>query len=436
MALPLWLPGKTSEPPLSVRICCRLAPSLSIALYTEEEMAGGSLSAGVSLTALGGAANGGDRLLTRQDTVLMPGQERLLSPYPLLSLLDQKRLRCTQLLTTYAYDYIHMFELAVQHEWDRAPDACGTRPAKLLTAIELQLAKDGTSIVEVEPSKPATNKVGMKEQILGISHNGQAKAFPVNMLYYHHQIADEVGGHPIWPTYCGLCNSGRIYDRQVDGSALEFTLVGAVNYNATFRDHTTGSWWRQEVGDAIKGPMKGRALEDMPFEQMSLESWLSKHPESLVLQYDPTFQKQYNIRTALLNYEVSLPGWHMQASPPLVVGVVAGNVARAYDWNELVKRRLVEDEAGGTALLAVTDPDGDSAFVYDRTVDGTVLSFEMAGDGMRDTGTGSSWDCFGRCTKGKLKGKSLTRLQSYKQYVRAWVTFHPDASFFDFQNAG
>ena len=282
----------------------------------------------------------------------------------------------------------------------------------------------------------ATNKVGMKEQILGIRHNGQAKAFPVNMLYYHHQISDEVGGHPIWPTYCGLCNSGRIYDRQVDGNALEFTLVGAVNYNATFRDHTTGSWWRQEVGDAIKGPMKGRALEDMPFEQMSLESWLAKHPESLVLQYDPTFQKQYNIRTALLNYEVSLPGWHMQASPPLVVGVVAGNVARAYDWNELVKRRLVEDEAGGTALLAVTDPDGDSAFVYDRTVDGTVLSFEMAGDGMRDTGTGSSWDCFGRCTKGKLKGKSLTRLQSYKQYVRAWVTFHPDASFFDFQHAG
>jgi hypothetical protein len=182
--------------------------------------------------------------------------------------------------------------------------------------------------------------------------------------------------------------------------------------------------------------MKGRALEDMPFEQMSLESWLAKHPEGLVLQYDPTFQKQYNIRTAILNYEVSLPGWHMQASPPLVVGVMAGNVARAYDWNELVKRRLVEDEAGGTALLVVTDPEGDSAFVYDRTIDGTVLSFEMAGDGMRDTGTGSSWDCFGRCTKGKLKGKSLTRLQSYKQYVRAWVTFHPDASFFDFQNAG
>jgi hypothetical protein len=282
----------------------------------------------------------------------------------------------------------------------------------------------------------AGNEVGMKEQVLGISHGGEQKAFPVNMLYYHHQIADEVGGHPIWPTYCGLCNSGRIYDRLVDGKALEFTLVGAINYNATFRDLSTGSWWRQEVGDAIKGPLEGRALEDLPFEQMSLESWLAKYPDSLVLQYDPLFRKQYDIRTALLNYEISLPGWHMQASPPLVVGVEVGDVARAYDWNQLVKHRLVQDEAAGTLLLAVTDDAGDSAFVYDRTVDGTALDFEMTGAGMKDRGTGSSWDAFGRCTKGKLKGKTLRQLQSYKQYVRAWVTFHPDASFYDFQSTG
>ena len=282
----------------------------------------------------------------------------------------------------------------------------------------------------------AGNTVGMKEQVLGISHGGEQKAFPVNMLYYHHQIADEVGGHPIWPTYCGLCNSGRIYDRMVDGKALEFTLVGAVNYNATFRDHSTGSWWRQEVGDAIKGPLQGHVLEDLPFEQMTLESWLAKYPDSLVLQYDPTFQKQYAIRTALLNYEVSLPGWHMQASPPLVIGVEVNDIARAYDWNELVKRRLVEDEAGGVPLLAVTDEAGQSAFVYDRTVNGKVLNFEVTESGMKDSETGSSWDCFGRCAKGKLKGKSLTQLQSYKQYVRAWVTFHPQASFYDFQNAG
>jgi len=82
------------------------------------------------------------------------------------------------------------------------------------------------------------------------------------------------------------------------------------------------------------------------------------------------------------------------------------------------------------------DKAGESAFVYDRTIDGKVLNFEVTKSGMMDSETRSSWDCFGRCTKGKLKGKSLTQLQSYKQYVRAWVTFHPEASFYDFQNTG
>ncbi len=278
----------------------------------------------------------------------------------------------------------------------------------------------------------AGNSVGLSEQVLGIDHGGEQKAFPVNMLYYHHQIADEVGGHPIWPTYCGLCNSGRIYDRLVDGNALEFTLVGAINYNATFRDHVTNSWWRQETGEAAKGALKGRMLEDMPCEQMSLESWLAKHPDSLVLQYDPIFEKQYMVRSGLLNYEISLPGWHMQASPPLVIGVEVGDVARAYDWNNVVKQKLVQDEVEGAPLLVLTDAKGDSAFVYDRVVDGETLEFEMAGDVIRDVQTKSTWDCFGRCLKGKMKGAELPRRQSYKQYVRAWLTFHPGATFYQF----
>ena len=173
-------------------------------------------------------------------------------------------------------------------------------------------------------------------------------------------------------------------------------------------------------------------MDDMPCEQMSLGNWLTKHPDSAVLQYDPVFRKQYAVRTALLNYEISLPGWHMQASPPLVVGIEVDGVGRAYDWNQLVKAQLVNDEANGEAVLAVTDKEGSSAFVYSRKVDGTILDFEVAGDGFKDVSTGSSWDRFGRCTKGKMKGKALVRIQSYKQYIRAWLNFHPQSSFYDF----
>ena len=278
----------------------------------------------------------------------------------------------------------------------------------------------------------ADNKVDPSIQVLGVDHGGEQKAFPVNMLFYHHQIADEIAGHPIWPTYCGLCRSGRVYDILVDGEALEFTLVGAITYNAVFRDHRTGSWWRQETGEAAKGPLKGQVLEDMPFEQMSLGNWLAKYPDSKVLQYDPVFERKYNFTAGLLNYEVSLPGWHMQSTPPLVLGVEVGDHARGYDWNELAKHRVVQDEVNGSPVLVVCDEEGSSAFAYERSADGSPLSFELKDNQLVDSETGSVWDQFGRCIKGKMKGKSLPQIQSYKQYVRAWLSFHPHTTFYNF----
>ena len=276
------------------------------------------------------------------------------------------------------------------------------------------------------------NKIDPATQIIGVDHGGVQKAFPVPMLFYHHQIADEIAGKPIWATYCGLCRSGRVYDIEVDGRGLTFGLVGAISFNAVFRDDQTGSWWRQETGEAAKGPMQGRQLDDIPFEQMSLGNWLAKHPESLVLQHDPDFVGKYTFLGKLLNYEASLPGWHRQETPPLIIGVEVDTAARAYDWEELKKQRLVNDVLADVPLLVISDDAGTSAFVYDRSLDGQVLTFEMSDDGMKDTETGSVWDTFGRCTSGPMSGKVLRQRQSYQQFLRAWITFHPETTFHSF----
>ena len=83
------------------------------------------------------------------------------------------------------------------------------------------------------------NALDLGLQVIGVERNGVAKAFPANMLYFHHQIPDEIDGNPIWVTYCGLCRSGRVYDLRVDGKTLTFSLIGAISYNATFRDNIT-----------------------------------------------------------------------------------------------------------------------------------------------------------------------------------------------------
>lgn len=276
------------------------------------------------------------------------------------------------------------------------------------------------------------NSVDPEIQVIGVDHGGVQKAYPVNMIFFHHQIPDNIAGQPIWVTYCGLCRSGRVYDLMFDGNPLTFSLVGAITFNAVFRDDQTGSWWRQETGEAAKGPLAGRVLDDFPFVQMSLKNWLAKHPESQVLQYDQAFSKRYNFINKLLNYEASLPGWHMQKTPPMVTGVSIEGAARAYDWKQLQKRKLVHDRLAEIPLLLIAEPDGDSALVYDRRIQGKDLEFDMTDDGLRDTETGSSWTYWGKCMEGPLKGEQLTQVQSYQQFLRAWISFHEGSTFYNF----
>ena len=135
------------------------------------------------------------------------------------------------------------------------------------------------------------NQVPTDLPIIGVEMNGEAKAYPANLLFYHHQLSDEVGGHPIVATYCGMCRSGRVYDANWAEGTPEFALVGAVSFNAILRDNITNSWWRQETGEAVKGAKKGQQLEDIYCEQMSLSNWIEKHPDTQILQYDPVLRR-------------------------------------------------------------------------------------------------------------------------------------------------
>ena len=280
--------------------------------------------------------------------------------------------------------------------------------------------------------KAPDNTLDMDLPIIGVDLNGVQKAYPANLLFYHHQLSDEVGGMPILATYCGMCRSGRVYDIDWPEGRPEFMLVGAVSFNAVLRDSITQSWWRQETGEAAKGLRKGDQLPDVYFEQMSLKDWLAKHPDSLILQYDPAFLPKYNFFAKLLKFEAELPRWHRQETPPLVIGADIDGAAKAYDLIELHRTGFVVDSIGSQPVLVVSDPEGRAGFVYDRHLDGQILDFEGKDGVMTDKATQSSWDHLGRCTAGPLAGKQLVQCQSYQQFIRAWITFHPETSFYAF----
>lgn len=266
--------------------------------------------------------------------------------------------------------------------------------------------------------------------IMGIVINGEAAAYPIQFLGYHHQVRDTVGGQPVLVTYCTVCRTGRVYSLLVDGKTEAFRLVGMDHFNAMFEDATTKSWWRQATGECIAGPLQGKLLETIPWQQVSLRSWMAEHPESKVMQPDPNFAEQYGYMT---NYESGRSkgdltrrdsaSWQRKS---WVVGLIADKAKRTYDWNSLVSKRIITDDVDGTPVVLTIEADNKSFHAYTATVGSERLRFTLRDStSMTDQASGSVWDLKGVCIEGAHKGVKLTRVQAYQEYLHSWEQFHP-----------
>lgn len=276
----------------------------------------------------------------------------------------------------------------------------------------------------------ASSKVSQNDLVIAVSINGKSKAYPIEIIGYHHQVRDTIGGEPVMVTYCTVCRTGRVYKPEVDGKPETFRLVGMDHFNAMFEDAETKSWWRQVSGEAIAGPLTGKSLEEIPSQQMTLRTWLDLHPDSEILQADPSFQKDYD---DLAKFDEGTIDSGLERRDSLswkekswVVGVQVGLEARAYDWNELLEKRVVNDVLGKKPLVVFLESDSASFHVFERD----TLEFSAHADGvsMTDKQTRSMWNRHGESTEGALRGNKLQVVQSYQEFWHSWKTFHPQTS--------
>jgi hypothetical protein len=275
------------------------------------------------------------------------------------------------------------------------------------------------------------NKIIENQLVIGVNINGKAKAYPIEIIGYHHQVRDTIDGEYVMITYCTVCRTGRVYSPVVDGKPETFRLAGMDHFNAMFEDSRTKSWWRQANGEAIVGPSKGKVLKEIPSEQMTLGAWLHRYPNSLVLQPDSVFKDQYK---DLEKYDEGTIEGKLEGRDSLswkdkswVVGVPMGLFAKAYDWNELVKLRAINDKVGKKPIVVSLESDSASFHVWSRVVVADTLLF-IYSDSLKtltDQNTKSVWDWSGKCTDGKLKGTSLEYVQAYQEFWHSWKMFHP-----------
>jgi hypothetical protein len=270
-----------------------------------------------------------------------------------------------------------------------------------------------------------SNKIPLDRLIIGVNIEGEAKAYPISLIGYHHQVRDRIGSKEIMVTYCTVCRTGRVYEPKVGGKLENFRLVGMDHFNAMFEDQTTKSWWRQANGEAIMGPLKGTLLPELPAQQMSLAMWLKLYPKSKIMQPDPAFKEEYD---STGKYESGTSKNELTGTDSLswkrkswVVGIEIDHKSIAIDWNRLKRERIIQLELSNTPFVLVLAKDNKSFFAFERPT--LQTDFTLKGDSLL-----SNNQVFDFKGKSNSSGLTLKPIAAHQEFWHSWETFHPNTT--------
>jgi hypothetical protein len=291
------------------------------------------------------------------------------------------------------------------------------------------------------------------EPVLALEVNGDARAYPLRVLIWHEIVNDTVGGKAVAVTYCPLCNSGLVFDRQVDGRTLDFGTSGMLyKSDLVMYDRQTHSLWAQMEGRAIVGELAGVRLTMIPANTIAYADFKAASPGGKVLSQETGFHRRYGLNPYASYDQPDLNPFLLKGAPDRrrppkerVVGVLLNGTPRAYPWPTLAQQRVVYDAVGGEPLVIFYQPGTLSALdeprmeqsrsigatgVFSPTVARRSLTFAPADDGFRDRETGSVWNLLGHAVKGPLSGQRLRAIPHVDAFWFAWAAFHRSTSVY------
>jgi hypothetical protein len=280
------------------------------------------------------------------------------------------------------------------------------------------------------------NKISPLQLVIGIEQNGEAKAYPIEIIGYHHQVQDTIGGSPVLITYCTVCRTGRAFSPFVEEKFQHFRLVGMDHFNAMFEDELTKSWWRQVNGEAVAGPLKGNYLKEIFTHQMTLAEWISYYPNTLILQPDSSFLEKYKglkgFDEGSIDSDLERRDSGSWEKKSWIIGISLNHFSRAYDWNDLLKQKVINDSIHNTPVVLALHNDNSSFSCWKSMVGDSVLVFVRNDslERLQDLQSGSLWDYTGVCRVGYFKGKQLQTVQAYQEFWHSWKTFHPNTAVY------
>lgn len=237
-----------------------------------------------------------------------------------------------------------------KHEWPNT-DFSRTSVSSWVEILSGGPPKDGIPALSDPTFRKASNetRIGEREPVITLEINGvEPRAYPIRYLTWHEIVNDVVGGVPVAVTFCPLCNSGMVFDRQVKGELRTFGVSGKLrNSDMVMFDRETESWWQQAIGEGIVGHHTGDTLVQLPAWMESWAEFKARNPDGLVMD-EPGWPRQYG-RNPYVSYDSSRKPFLYSGEnpphgiPPLMRVVRVGGKAWTYDR---VRKEKQIDEAG------------------------------------------------------------------------------------------
>ena len=303
----------------------------------------------------------------------------------------------------------------------------------------------------------AAGWLACQEPVIALEIDGDARAYPLQIMTWHEIVNDMVGDAPVTVTFCPLCNSAIVFDRRLDGITYDFGTSGNLrNSDLIMWDRQTESWWQQLTGEAIVGELTGKALTFLPAQIVSWEDFKAANADGKVLSRDTGFSRSYGSNPYTGYDRVDNPPFLLLDEPDgrlppkeRVVAVTVGDVDVSFPFSVMEREGVVNYSVNGqdlavffkTGTVSALDRssiresrDVGATGVFVPGVDGQKLSFRREEEDIVDNETGSVWNILGEAVDGPLMGKTLTPIVHANHFWFAWGAFKPDTMIYQGEN--
>ncbi|MEL6596883.1 MAG: DUF3179 domain-containing (seleno)protein [Pseudomonadota bacterium] len=138
--------------------------------------------------------------------------------------------------------------------------------------------------------------------VFGIKINGEARAYPRQIMEVREMVNDTLGGRDLGIPYCTLCGAAQAYFTDELPAGIERPVLRTsgllIRSNKVMYDVNSYSVFDTFLGTAVTGPLaeKGVALEQASVVTSEWGAWKAAHPDTTVLAEELALGRDFDFR--------------------------------------------------------------------------------------------------------------------------------------------